>query len=248
MDRKKPILLRRAVCTIGDQCPAVEQVEGGGFYVTGKIVNGRTLPEDEATVEVPGSVLSELANLEIRDWSSWLKKHRKTPGDLLRIQTLDRYGVVSDDEDFQRYVGGAPAPQSPYREPWFKQLRDERAAGQVRRNLHVVRTPLNDYLRYAFEWGYAYNVQHGQDVRILDVAEHPPAKWLFRAGDYWVVEHQHVVLCHYSPEGVPQGLVEVDAAGAVGFISAAEMAWELGPSFAEWWASHPKYHRKSIGG
>jgi hypothetical protein len=48
-------------------------------------------------------------------------------------------------------------------------------------------------------------------------------------------------LDHY---GVPQGLVEVGASGAGGFIAAGEMAWQLGTPFTEWWAAHPEYHRE----
>ncbi|HJT03896.1 MAG TPA: hypothetical protein VJ757_09750 [Pseudonocardiaceae bacterium] len=240
MSIKKMTLLRTLTCTIGDQCPAIERIDGGGFRVTGTNVDD---PANEATVEVPDSLLPELTSLEIHDWPQWLKAHRKTPGDMLRIQTLDHYGVSSDDQDYLGYLKGAPAPISPYREPWFQQLRDEREAGQVRRNLHVLCTPINSYLSYACEWGYAYNVQHGQDVRILNVAEHLAAGWMFRTGDYWVVEGQHVVLCRYSPEGAPEGLVEVGADNTAGFIAAGEMAWQLGTPFSEWWAAHPEYHR-----
>jgi hypothetical protein len=239
------VTLREEYCTIGDQCPRIKRV-GDRFHVTGERVDDPRLPEKEATVALPGTMFPELADLEITDWPAWLKRHRQTPGDMLRIQTLDRYGVVSDDEDYQGYVNGAPAPRSPYREPWFEQLRAERAAGQLRRNLHVVRTPLNPYLSYACEWGYAYNVQAGQDVRILDVAEQPAAEWLFHTGDYWVVEHQHVVLCRYDNAGQPQGLIQVEASGAGGYISAAEMAWRLGVPFTLWWNSHPEYHRAPL--
>lgn len=197
MTNKKTTLLRKLSCTIGDQCPAVEHVEGGRFRVTGTNVDD---PANEATVEVPDALFPELTSLEIHDWPRWLKAHRKKPGDMLRIQT--------------------------------------------RRNLHVIRQPLSGYLRYAFEWGYAYNVRNGQDVRILDAAEHPPAAWMFRTGDYWVVEGQHVVLCRYSCEGVPQGLVEIGAGGAAGFVAAGEMAWQLGTPFTEWWATHTEYHRE----
>jgi hypothetical protein len=79
---------------------------------------------------------------------------------MLRVQTLDRYGVPSDDADFAGYLAGASAPTSPYREPFFQELRDGVAA-QVRwRNLHVIRQSLSDYLRYAFEVRMADQIEH----------------------------------------------------------------------------------------
>lgn len=109
-----------------------------------------------------------------------------------------------------------------------------------------VRGDLTDYLRYQFEWGYAYNVRHGQDARILDTADWPGAEALFRAGDFWVLEGVHVVLCRYDEQGRPLGTVAVDAAGAAGYIAAAELAWQLGRPFAERWAAHPRYHRVGV--
>lgn len=87
--------------------------------------------------------------------------------------------------------------------------------------------------------------QHGQDVRILDVKVSPAAEVLFRTGDFWVLEHQHVVVCRYDREGRPLGTVAVDAAGAGGFLAAAELAWRVATPFTEWWNAHPQFHRTS---
>lgn len=45
--------------------------------------------------------------LDIPDFEAWLQVRRTSPGDMLRIQTLDRYGVPSDDADFAGYLEGA---------------------------------------------------------------------------------------------------------------------------------------------
>jgi hypothetical protein len=98
-------------------------------------------------------------------------------------------------------------------------------------------------LRYQFEWAYAFNVRHGMDVRIVDTAENPAVAALLRVGDFWVIEHQHVVLCRYDDQGRPLGTVGVDDSGKLGYIAAAEMAWQLGTDFTTWWVAHPQYHR-----
>lgn len=112
----------------------------------------------------------------------------------------------------------------------------------------VIRQPLSSYLRYAFEWVYTYSSEAGQDIRILNLnlnlKEHSAAAWLQRTGDFWVVEHQHVALVRYDDEGRHKGEVAVDDAAAAGYVAAAELAWQLGVPFNEWWAAHSQYRHK----
>ncbi|MGH3848718.1 MAG: DUF6879 family protein [Pseudonocardiaceae bacterium] len=114
---------------------------------------------------------------DIPDIEAWLQVRRTSPGDMLRIQTLDR---CSDA---------------------------------------------------------------GQDIRILDLDEQPAAGALQRTGDFWVVEHQHVALVRYDDQGHHQGEVAVEDTSATGYVAAAELAWQLGVPFADWWAAHPQYRR-----
>jgi len=60
----------------------------------------------------------------------------------------------------------------------------------------VVREPLNEYLRYQFEWGYVRNVAWGMDIRVLDVATVPAAARLLDIGDFGVIEGGHVARLH----------------------------------------------------
>jgi hypothetical protein len=236
-------VLRRQ-CGIGDNCAEVVIEEDGKVRITGYKLGSAHTPENEVTIEAPATLVPELTKLDIPDFAAFRRSVRQTPGDSYRVQTLTQYGVPSDDDDFRRYLEGGE-PQSPYREPWFQSLCEDAEAGRAYRNLHVVNGPLSDYLRYQFEWAYAYNVQYGQDVRILDAAQHPAADVLFRTGDFWVLEHKHVVLCRYDQDGRPLGWVGVDAAGAAGYIAAAELAWHLASPFTAWWTGHPEYHRAS---
>jgi hypothetical protein len=191
-------------------------------------------------------MLPELAHLDIPDFEAWLEERRTTPGDMLRIQTLDAYAVPSDDADFAGYLNGAAAPTSEYREPFFQELRDDAATGRTWRNLVVINGVPTDYQRYANEWVYTYSVEAGQDVRILDLSENQAAAVLMRTGDFWVIEHQYVARVRYSDDGSHQGEVAVDDDAAIGYIAAAELAWQLGTPFAEWYAAHPQYHRRQM--
>lgn len=235
---------RDAWCPLGKDCPRIKRTEGG-YDIVGTHIPDDGLPAHERKVRVPATMLPELGSLDIPDFEAWLTERRTSPGDMLRIQTLDRYGVPSDDADFVDYLDDAPEPTSPYREPFFQELRDGVAARMRWRNLHLIRQPLSDYLRYAFEWVYTYSAEAGQDIRVLDLDEHPAAAALQRTGDFWVVEHQHVALVRYDAEGRHQGEVAVEETSAAGYIAAAELAWSLGIPFNNWWTAHPQYRRAS---
>ncbi len=205
--------------------------------------SGREAYGSRQARRVRGGTLPELAALDIADFEVWLAERRQAPGDMLRIQTLPAYSVPSDDADFAGYLDGAPEPTSPHREPFFQRLRDEAARGMTWRDLTLVDGPPSDYHRYGFEWVCPYSSEAGQVIRVLDVAEHPVAAALYRTGDFWVVEGQHVALVRYSPEGRHLGEVAVEESAAKGYVAAAEFAWAIGVPFDQWWAAHPEYRR-----
>jgi hypothetical protein len=231
----------RRQCSFGEQCPSVDITEGGDVEITGYELGAERTPENERTVVVPGPVLPEIVALDIPDFPAWRAERLPSPGDMLRVQTLDRYGA--EDEYVRAYHAGEPGPTEADLAGWGAQLDAYHDAGQTYRNLHVINGPLSAEMQMQFGWGYTYNTAHHMQVRVLDVTEHPAAATLLRLGDYWVIEGMHVARCLYDGDGRPQGYVGVEAGGAAGFTAAAEMAWELGTDFATWWAAHPEYHR-----
>ena len=240
------MILRRAECPNGKTCPTIERVDGG-FDLIGFRRDDPNLPSDEARIHWPDNaqMLPELTDLHVADLDAYFEQHRRTPGDLLRVQTLRQYSVASDDEDFRRYVAGESEPQSSYRGTWFKELRNDTAAGRVWRNVHVVDLPLNDYLRYQFEWGYIHNVRAGQHVRVLDTMAHPEAAEFFRAGDFYVFESERILHMRYAEDGRFLGAAGSGASSTAGFVALAELAWRLATPFDDWWVGHPEYHRTS---
>lgn len=236
------MVLRDAACPVSKVCPQIKQVERG-YEIVGTNIPDSDIPEYERRVLVPATMLPELADLFIGDFDAWLEIRRRTPGDMLRVQTLPQYAAPTDDADYAGYLNGAPRPLSPFREPFFQELRDDAAQGRTWRNLVVLNGTPTDYQRYANEWVYTYSDQAGQEIRILDIADQPVAAGLVRTGDFWVVEHQHVALVRYGDTYTHEGEVAVDDSSATGYIAAAEMAWQLGTPFAQWWAAHPQYRR-----
>src|SRR6266536_3599232 len=119
---------------------------------------------------------------------------------LFRLEVLDRYDVTTDGADYERYLRGEPGPDPARKQPWLDQLRREVAEGKYSHRVHVLTSPLSDYLRYECEWGYAYNVTAGEDIRILDLAEvsRPPG---LIDEDFWLIDDAHVIRMHYDGRG-----------------------------------------------
>jgi len=235
-------IVRNGSCRDGINCPKIERSEGGGFHVTGTDVPDDSLPPHERKVWVPDELLPELVTMDGPTFRTYLDGHRDTPGNLFRMQTLDRYNVASDGGDYERYIGGTEELNRD-RAPWLEQMRAHAAAGLVWRNLHVVRTPLMPYLSYQFEWGYVDNVQAGQVIRVLDVNDHPAAEGLFATADFWVIKDREVVRQPYDDEGRILDRLGVSSSAAPAYIVLAEMAWAMATPFEDWWAAHPEYYR-----
>jgi hypothetical protein len=152
---------------------------------------------------------------------------------LFRLETLDHYDVSSDGGDFLRYVRGEDGPDMTRKAAWHKALQANLDRGVTTRRVHVVRSPLSDYLRYEFNWGYAYNLAY-EDIRILDTAERmlPPA--LAGIGDFWLVDRQSVAVMHYDAAGCYFGFDAITDAGAVPFVQAADAAWRTAEPFTDY--------------
>jgi hypothetical protein len=243
-ERKPPI--RIAQCGNGDDCPALRPGAGGGIEVTGRRLDRPDLPDHEAVVWVPGELLPEVADLVIDDLGAWIGSRHKH--DLLRVQTLARYTVASDGEDFERYLRGEEDPVAPQKQAWLDRLAAGVQEGRVRRNVHIVEQPLSDYLRYQFEWCYTFNVAAGQDIRVLDADAIPVAAHLAACGDFTLVEGVDVARNQYAPDGTFLGAVQAPSDTAAALAALGETAWALAVPFTAWWRDHPQYHRATRAG
>ncbi len=161
---------------------------------------------------------------------------------LFRLETLDLYDVGSNGDEYQRYVAGGVKPDPEQKKPWMEHIRGEVARGAHTYRVHVVRSPLNDYLRFECEWGYVYNARAGEHIRILDLAERPrPADLLDE--DFWLIDDLEVLRMHYDDDGRYVG-AEVTAEETLPrYLAAKDAAWSGAVDFAEYWKAHPEYWR-----
>jgi len=166
---------------------------------------------------------------------------RAAQDDLLRVECLDYY--EPDEADFQRYLAGEATPDMTRMGAWLERLRGEQARGLRRRRVHVVQSPVSKYVAFECEFAYAYNIQAGEEIRILDLAERTGVPGSRMGTDFWMVDGHDVAVMHYTPEGAFTGAHLAPPAARDTYRTAARALWDAAEPFASWWNRHPEYHR-----
>jgi hypothetical protein len=114
---------------------------------------------------------------------------------------------------------------------------EARRAGKTVRRVRVVRRPLTDYIQYEFAWGFVYNVEAGEDIRVLDLTDQPGPQ--LPDHDFWLFDDTTVVKLLYRPDGTQEGrelLVDPD----LGVYPAwRDAAWQAAVPFRDYWAGLP---------
>lgn len=231
-------------CGSGDTCEGAYASSRGTAVVVGREITDPaeraqlSIGSGEGAVEVTSGLLPEVAL--VMDEAALGTALRGARHDLFRLEVLDYYDP--DRDDYQRYVSGEPGPDMARVGPWLDRLRAERARGLCRRRVHIVRSPIGDYLRYECEWAYAHNVQAGEEVRILDLAE----REALASGlpDFWLVDGQTMLIMRYDPQGRFAGATEYRAGPLTAMAIAASSAlWDASEPFQAWWGRHHEYRR-----
>jgi uncharacterized protein DUF6879 len=113
-----------------------------------------------------------------------------------RLETLPEYRVPQDVESLRLFRDGQPPSESRKHRQWLTTVRNAVARGARMQRVRIVQTPLTEYQRFQFSWGYVENSEAGEDIRILD---HEPAGLLRE--DYWLFDDATVVRLDYDNEG-----------------------------------------------
>lgn len=165
---------------------------------------------------------------------------------LFRLETLDCYDVPIDGSELSAYLAGAEQPHNSEKLAWEERPRNERAAGIWRHRVHLIDTThgLNDYLRYACEWGYTATTAAGEGVRILDLPiDRRPPELVEIDHDFWLIDGEQVVRMRYDEDATFRGGELVSAEFTPRYQTTRDVAWEMAEEFTSWWAAHPEYHR-----
>jgi hypothetical protein len=158
-----------------------------------------------------------------------------------RLELLDRYDSLGERDYFTRYQKGEPVSALAAGRGWLKQLRAEAEAGIHNQRVHVLRTPLTDYLRFECAWGYAYNAQAGEDIRIIDLAERSLPAGL-TDHDFWLIDDQHAIVMHYEDDGQFVGAEPASPEQVCIYQQARKAAVTAAQPFASWWLAHTEEH------
>ncbi|MEV0399813.1 DUF6879 family protein [Actinoallomurus sp. NPDC050550] len=132
----------------------------------------------------------------------WVKYTASFQHSAFRLELHSVYTMADEQEEFQRFLSGEKPPADLHY-PWLDKVANAVQSGKSMQRVHVVKQPLSDYLRYEFEWGYAFNVQAGEDIRILDVTGRQVAG--LPDHDFWMFDEETVVRMLYREDGTQVG-------------------------------------------
>ncbi|MFG3223423.1 DUF6879 family protein [Kitasatospora sp. NPDC048194] len=112
-----------------------------------------------------------------------------------RLETLAVYDVEGEREEFADFLAGKGLPPECSDSPWVRSMTD---LGKQLSRVHVLQSPLSDYLRYELA-AYAGNIKAGESIGIIDTARQRVAG--LPDHDFWLFDDAKVYRMHYTPEG-----------------------------------------------
>lgn len=152
-----------------------------------------------------------------------------------RLETLPVYKVEDELAEFERFLRGEPPPPEVADNEWIDGIRAANAAGKVIQRVRVLTPPLGDYLRYEFEWGYAFTAPAGEDIRILDLST------VTNPGlpeqDFWFFDDSAVVLMRYEDDGTYLGATLLADPDLDKYRRYRQLAIQFSVPFQDYWRS-----------
>jgi hypothetical protein len=155
---------------------------------------------------VPGETVgSEPVSPEplLLDDEGWDRLWSEFSSYAFRLETLPVYKVEDEREEFESFLRGDPPPPELAENEWIDGIRAATAAGKAIQRVRILTPPLGDYLRYEFEWGYAFTAPVGEDIRIMDLSKVSNPGLPDR--DFWLFDGETVVMMRYDNDGAYLG-------------------------------------------
>jgi len=164
---------------------------------------------------------------------AWSRYFRDFASSAFRLELHQIYTMPGEADELRRFRAGEQPPTD-YHYGWLDRMAEARKAGKTVRRVRVVRRPLTDYIRYEFAWGFVYNVEAGEDIRVLDLTEQPGPE--LPDHDFWMFDDTTVVKLMYRPDGTQIGreLLENPDLGA--YLAWRDAAWQTAVPFRDYWA------------
>jgi hypothetical protein len=168
--------------------------------------------------------------LEGEAWSRYFRDFRRSA---FRLELHPIYTMPGEVDELRRFRAGEKPPPG-YHYGWLDTMAAARSAGKTVRRVRVVRQPLTDYIRYEFDWGFVYNVEAGEDIRVLDLTDHPDPG--LPDHDFWMFDDETVVQMLYRPDGTQIGRELLTIPDLDAYLVYQDMTWQQAVPFREYWA------------
>lgn len=149
----------------------------------------------------PGSgergLTRSFTSLDDEDFNRLFREFRYTA---YRLETLQRYDVSYEQDEFARFLAGESRGTFPGIATWCDTVRAAVSAGKRMHRVHVVTEPLSDYVRFECGWAYEHTVEAGEDVRLIVVSNDDWPTGLPHY-DYWLFDSSQLVAMYYDEDG-----------------------------------------------
>ncbi|MCJ1677790.1 hypothetical protein MTF65_10640 [Streptomyces sp. APSN-46.1] len=149
-----------------------------------------------------------------------------------RLETLAIYDIEDEREEFERFVAGGDMGPDWDDNPWVRSMTDQ---GKQVSRVHVLRSPLTDYLRYELA-AYPGNITAGETIGIVDQAERDVTN--LPDHDFWLFDDHDVYRMHYTPEGAFIGAELLPDHKLAEYQNYRDRALTEAVPFAEYWERH----------
>ncbi|MGF1427681.1 DUF6879 family protein [Kitasatospora sp. LaBMicrA B282] len=147
-----------------------------------------------------------------------------------KMETRDRYNVDGERDEFRAFLDGKEMPEDWEDSPWVRSMIE---AGKTLQRVHILRSPLTDYLRFELGWGYVGNLRAGEDIRIIDLADRNIAG--LPDHDFWLFDDAKVYRMHYGDDDEFLGAEPLSQDSLEKYRAYRDTSWENATPYSEYW-------------
>lgn len=151
----------------------------------------------------------------------------------LRMETRQNYAVPWEDERNQAWLRGCPEPRSASLDRHRAECRAHAESGRRTARVRFVELPMSEYTKRQFAWTYPGSTAAGEQIDIVDRAEHPEFDHVRE--DFVVFDDTAVMYYRYTDDDRLVGYDYSDDPMIVGeHLALAEEVLTVAIPFADW--------------
>ncbi|GGX71940.1 DUF6879 family protein [Streptomyces hiroshimensis] len=149
-----------------------------------------------------------------------------------RLETRDEYDIEEEREEFARFLAGEDMGPEWADNPWVRSMTGK---GKRVSRVHVLRSPLTDYLLYELS-AYPGNIKAGEEISIIDLSEQTVTG--LPDHDFWLFDDRDVYRMHYTEAGGFAGAELLPAERLPEYRDYRDRVVTAAVPFASYWERH----------